>query len=185
MNTFNTVYLGSKALNTGTHNVKLTWVDGGVDVDWIFMKKYDPMMSFKSASTNCYLTANFGGNDTIVSNRTTAGAWENFSVDDLSGAGTVSSGNSVFLQAYDGLYITADANGGSTLEVNRLVPGVYEKNGRSRRSVGPGPWRAATQVALKSNDGTHYLTVVNGTTVNDTGTNIGPAQTFTITLSSQ
>ena len=103
------------------------------------------MMSFKSASTNCYLTANLGGNDTIVSNRTTAGVWENFSVDDLSGAGTVSSGNSVFLQAYDGLYITADGNGGSTLEVNRLVPGVYEKWTIQRIGWvrGPGEWESS------------------------------------------
>ena len=184
MNTFNTLYLGSKALTAGTHNVKLTWVDGSVDVDWIFMKKYDPMMSFKSSSTNCYLTANEGGNNTIVSNRTTAGVWENFSVDDQSGAGTVSSGDAVNLQAYDGLYITADGNGGSTLEVNRLVPGAYEK-WTIQRIGGSGALANGDQVAFKSDDGTHYLTVVNGTTVNDTGTSIGSAQTFTINISSQ
>jgi hypothetical protein len=41
------------------------------------------------------------------------------------------------------------------------------------------------KVALKSNDGAHYITVVNGTTVNVTGTSVGTAQTFTANLLAQ
>ena len=187
MNTFDTAYLGTKALSHGTHKLKVTFVDGGVDVDWVFMKKYDPLVFFKSLFTNCYLTAELGGNSTFASNRTAAANWEGFSVDSLTGgAGTLSDGTVANLQSYVGYYVTAELNGGGALTDNRRVPGVSEKFTlvKVAGSAG-GTIVSGDQVALKSNDGTHYVTVVNGTTVNVSGTTIGPAQTFTVGLGNQ
>jgi hypothetical protein len=187
MNNFDTAYLGAQFLGHGTHNLKVTFVDGGVDVDWIFAKKADPMVSFKSDLTNCFLTAELGGNGTFSSNRTAAGAWENFSVNSLTGgAGTLSNGTIANLQPYVGYYVTAEANGGSTLTANRRQPGSYEKFTLVKVSGSPGSTIASgDKVALKADDGVHYVTVVNGTTVNVTGSSVAAAQTFTVNLSAQ
>jgi hypothetical protein len=58
--------------------LRLYFVDGGVDVDWIFVRKYDPAVTFQSALNGCYLTAAWGGNDALVCNWNAAGAWEQF-----------------------------------------------------------------------------------------------------------
>lgn len=182
--TFNTIYLGSKYLTPGNHTFKLLFVNGGVDVDWIFVKKYDPLMSFKSALTNCFLTAELGGNDTMVSNRTAEGSWERFSVDDAAGAGTVSAGDTVNLQARDGLYVTSEANGGSTISINRRRAGSYEKFTIVKLN-GTGPIVNGDMVALKSDDNIHYVTVKSGTLVDASSTSISTPQTFTINISAQ
>ncbi|HTJ78443.1 MAG TPA: DUF5010 domain-containing protein [Rariglobus sp.] len=187
MNTFDTAYLGTKALGHGTHTFKVTFVDGGVDVDWIFVKKYDPMVSFKSLLTNCYLTAEMGGNSTFSSNRTAAANWEGFSVDSLTGGnGTLSDGTVANIQSYVGYYMTAELSGGGALTVNRRQPRGWEQFTLVKVSGSAGSGIVSgDQVALKSQDGTHYVTVVNGTTVNVSGTSIGSAQTFTVGLSNQ
>jgi len=187
MNTFDTAYLGTKALGHGTHKLKVTFVDGGVDVDWIFVKKYDPMVSFKSLSTNCYLTIEHGGNSTFSSNRTAEGVWERFSVASLNGgSGALSDGTIANLQGYIGYYVTAELDGGHSLTDNRRSPGIWEKFTLVKVSGSAGTGIVSgDQVALKSDDGTHYVTVINGTTVDVSGTTIGSAQTFTVNLSNQ
>jgi hypothetical protein len=50
---------------------------------------------------------------------------------------------------------------------------------------GSGAIANGNQVAFKSADGTHYLTVVNGTTLDASGTSVGTAQTFTASLLAQ
>jgi hypothetical protein len=186
MNTFTTAYLGVSAIEAGTHTLRLTLIDGGPDVQWIFVKKYDPLMTFFSPITNCYLTAESGGNDAIVSNRTTAASWENFSVDDQDGAGTVSEGDTVNLQVCDGLYITAENGGASTLSVNRRVPQSWEGfkvikvDGSSGDQL-----EAGDQVAFETSSHSNYITVEDDGTVDATGTSVGDAQTFTIGINAQ
>jgi len=191
-NTFDTAYLGAQFLGHGTHNLKVTFVDGGVDVDWIFAKKSDPLISFKSDLTACYLTAEQGGNGTFSSNRTTEGVWERFSANSLTGgSGTLSDGTIANFQPYVGYYMTAESTGGSSggggsLTANRRSPGIYEKFTLVKVSGSAGTTIASgDKVALKSNDGAHYITVVNGTTINVTGTSVGTAQTFTVNLLAQ
>ena len=72
-NNFDTFYLGSAAVAHGVHTLRLYFVDGGVDVDWIFVRKYDPAVTFQSALNGCYLTAAWGGNDVLVCNWTRGG----------------------------------------------------------------------------------------------------------------
>jgi len=195
MDTFDTAYLGAKMLGHGKHDLKIRFVDGGVDVDWIFAKKADSMMSFKSDVTGCLITAQAGGNSTFTSNVLPAngGSFERFSVNDLVAGsnGTLSDGHVVNFQSYNGYYMTAESSGGSnggggSLTANRRAPGIYEKFTLVKVSGSAGSTIAAgDKIALRSHDDLHYLTVINGTTVNVTGTSIGAGQTFTINLTQQ
>jgi hypothetical protein len=187
MDTFDTAYIGSQFLGHGTHNIKVTFVDGGVDLDWLFIKKADPMVSFKSDLTNCYLTAESGGNGSFSSNRTTEGIWERFSVNSITGGnGALSNGTVANLQPYVGYYMTAEGNGGLALTANRRVPSTYEKFTLVKVSGSTGSGIVTgDKVALRSNDGTHYITVVSGSSVNVSGTSIGAAQTFAVNMTAQ
>ena len=180
-NTYDTAYLGVKALSHGNHTLKLYWVDGGVNVDWIFAKKFDPMMSFKSALNNEFMSAESGGNDVLIANRTSASIWEHFSVDDLSGSGTVTSGDHIGLQVYDGLYVSAEEGGGGAASPNRRTQGSWE-TWTIVKVGGSGALTVGNQVAFKSSNGTNYLTVESNGSVDVTGTSIGTAQTFTINI---
>jgi hypothetical protein len=184
MNTFSTVYLATAPVHAGLHTLRVTLVDGGPDIQWLFIKKYDPLMTFLNTSSACYLTSELGGNDTLVSNRTTAASWENFSIDDLTGAGTVSSGDTVNIQVKDGLYITPENGGGGTVSVNRRVPAGWEGL-KLVKVVGSGAIAAGNQVAIECSDGLHYLTVKSDGTVDASGTSIGAAQTFVVGINAQ
>jgi hypothetical protein len=187
MATFDTAYLGARHLGHGPHNLRVTFVDGGVDVDWIFAKKADPMVSFQSDLTGRFLTAEQGGNQSFTCNRTTAGIWERFSVNSLTGgSGALANGAVAHLQPYIGYYATAEANGGGALTANRRTPGVSEEftlvkiSGSAGSSIINGD-----KVALRSSSGAHYVTVVNSSTVNVSGTAISSGQTFTVNLTGQ
>jgi hypothetical protein len=180
MNTFTTAYLGTKTLTHGTHTLRVYFVDGGVDVDWIFAKKYDSMLSLH-ASTG-YISAELGGNSTITAAKTSIGSWEKFSANDVNG-GTLSANDVVSLQVYDGLYLTATGGGGGTLTASVRTPGTNEQF-TLVKTVGSGAIANGDTVALKSANN-HYVTVVSGSVVDVSATTIGAAQTFTATLGSQ
>jgi autotransporter-associated beta strand protein len=177
MNTFNQICLATNALTFGEHTFRLNFIDGGVDVDWLFVKKYDPMMSFKSALNGCYLTAVSGGNGALAAtNNTAAGNWENYSVDDLTGAGSVTNGDTINLQVYDGSYITAVSGGGGQIQAKQRTPGSNELWTVVKLNGG-GALTAGDQVAFQTQNG-HYATVESNGTVDATATTIGSAQTF-------
>jgi len=182
LNTYSTAYLATTSVASGTHNLRLVFVDGGPNVQWMFIKKYDPQMSFQSAVNGCYVTAIEGGNVGLrAANSTAAGAYENFTVNDMSGAGTVSSGDSVSLQSYDGLYLTADGGGGSDMQNNHTSPGAWETFNIMKIN-GSGSLSSGNYVAIKTSSG-KYLTVEKNGSVDATGTSIGSAQTFVVQVS--
>ncbi len=183
MNVYATAYLGTKAISNGAHTIKLLFIDGGPNVDWIFLKKSDPQISLLSAYTNKYVTASLGGNSTLVSTQSLAGAWEYLTVDDLAATtGTINSGDTINLQSYNGLYVTAEGGGASNVSNNRRSPGSWETF-TIVKVGGTGALTNGTQVAFKSVNGNNYLTVERDGTIDATGTSIGLQQTFAISIS--
>jgi hypothetical protein len=181
-NLFDTAYLGTNGITHGTHTLRLFFVDGGVDVDWIFVKKFDPAVTFQSALNGFYLAAQFGGNDSLVCNWTSPDNWERFSVDDLAGNGTLFSSNTVNLQSYNGLYLTATNGGGSTLAARQRIPSGLE-NFSIVKLGGSGVLTNGSQVTIQTSGG-KYVTVKSDGSVDASGTSVGTAQTFMIQITS-
>jgi len=181
MDTFDTISLGQKTLTAGVHTLKVFFVDGGVDLDWLFVKKYDPLLSLH-ASTG-YISAELGGNSTMTAAKTAIGSWEKFSANDLNG-GTLDANDAISLQVYDGLFLTATGGGGSSLTANQRTPGTNEQFTIVKVS-GTGPIANGDSVALRSANGKYMTVVGSGTSVDVSGTTIGAAQTFTATLNTQ
>jgi hypothetical protein len=177
-NLFDTAYLGTNAMSHGLHTLRLFFVDGGEDVDWIFVKKFDPAVTFQSVLSGFYLGAQFGGNDSLVCNWTSPDNWERFTVDDLEGNGTLFSGDTVNIQAYNGLYLTATNGGGSTLAARQRVPSGSE-NFSIVQLNGSGALTNGDQVAIQTSGG-NYVTVESDGSADASGTSIGTAQTFII-----
>jgi hypothetical protein len=183
VNTFDTISLGQKTLAWGTHTLKIQFLDGAVDLDWLFIRKYDPMISFH-ASTG-YVSAELGGNSTTTANRTSIGNWEKFSADDTNG-GSLSANDVINLQTYDGLLLSAEGGGGGVLSANRRRAGGFEQFTIVKTNGTTGALVNGDSVALRSTNG-KYVTVGTGTgnPLDVTGATIGAAQTFTITLGTQ
>jgi hypothetical protein len=176
-NIFDTAYLGTAGIAHGTHALRLFFVDGGVDVDWLFVKKFDPIVTFQSALNGRYLTAQFGGNDSLICNWTTPDNWGRFTVDALLAGGALISGNAVNLQAHNGLYLTA-TNGGSILAARQRIPASSESFSIIKPG-GSGVLTNGDQVAIQTSGG-KYVTVKTDGSVDASASSIGAAQTFTI-----
>jgi len=176
-NNYDTCYLGQATLSHGNHTLKLYFVDGNVNVDWVFTKKYDPVMGLRSLQNNQIVSADLGGNSVLTANRSSVGAWEQITVDDLNG-GILNSGDSVALQVHDGLYASAENGGGWAVSPNRRTQGAWE-TWTIVKVNGSGQITDGNQVAFKSNNG-RYLNVQSNGSVDVTGWSVGTAQTFTI-----
>lgn len=179
-NNFDTFSLGSAAMAHGVHTLRLYFVEGGVDVDWIFVRKFDPAVTFQSAVNGCYLTAAWGGNDAMVCNWTSAGAWEQFTVDDLAAGGSLVSSNSVNLQAYNGLYLSATNGGGSSVLAKQRAPASAERFSLVRLGSA-GILTNGNLIAIQTAGG-KYITVKPDGSVDASGASIGTAQTFTLQM---
>jgi hypothetical protein len=182
MNTFDTISLGQKTIGWGTHTLRVMFVDGGVDLDWLFVKKVDPMLTIKSTLNSFYVTAERGGNNVIIANRTAIGGWEQFSADDMNGA-TLAANDVINLQAHDGLLLSAEGGGGGQLSVNRRRAGSWEQFTVIKLN-GSGTLENGDSIALRTVNG-QYLTVTASGQVDCSGTAIGAAQTFSVTLGTQ
>ncbi|HVE16893.1 MAG TPA: DUF5010 domain-containing protein [Chthoniobacterales bacterium] len=180
---FDTISLGSKTLTGGTHTLRVYFVTGGVDLDWLFVRKTDPLISLTSASNGKIVTAELGGDSTVIANRTAIGPWEQFSINDGNG-GTLNPNDPVTLQTYDGLLLCAEGGGGSTLWANRRASGAWEQFTIVRVSGNGTAIANGNTVAIRSSTG-KYLTVGSTGTLDVTGSTIGPAQTFSVTLGTQ
>jgi hypothetical protein len=179
-NSFDTFSLGSTAVMHGIHTLRFFFVDGGVDVDWMFVKKFDPAVTFQSAVNGCYLTAAWGGNDGLVCNWNAAGAWGQFTVNDLASSGTLISSNAVSLQAYNGLYLSATNGGGSSVLAKGRTPASAESFSLIKLG-GAGAVTNGNFVAIRTSGG-NFVTVKPDGSVDATGTSIGTAQTFTLQM---
>ncbi len=185
--TFAAYFLGAATLTHGPHTITLTFLDGQVDLDWLFLKKTDSLATFQVAS-GTFVSAIGGGNGVVLGNVLNASIYENFSLNDLNG-GTLRSGDHVSLQAYDGYYLSADPASG-TLNVTARAPDgttTFTLVNLAPADAASSDITTGASVALLAADGVHYVTV--GTDMNlqldATGTSVGPAQTFTLGLSPQ
>jgi hypothetical protein len=79
-----------------------------------------------------FVVAEGGGGDVVNANRTAAFAWETFRIERVDGGGTISSGDTISLQAYNGWtggggnYVVAEGGGGSVVNANRDAVGPWE-----------------------------------------------------------
>jgi hypothetical protein len=176
-NIFDTFSLGTAAVAHGIHTLRLFFVDGGIDVDWIFIRKYDPVVTLQSALNGNFLGATRGGNDSLVCNWNSAGSWAQFSVNDLAGAGAITSSNLVSLQAHNGLYLST--NGGSSMLQAKQRTSAGAERFYVIKIGGTGTVTNGNQVAIRTAAG-KYVTVKADGSVDTSGTSITPAQTFTL-----
>ena len=175
LNSFDTINVGQKNFTTGTHSLKIEFLDGGVDLDWLFAKKIDPMVTLL-ANNGQYVCALLGGNSTVAANRLAVGVWERFSLNDHNG-GTLMANDEVSLQTYNGMLLCAELGGGGQLSANRRALGPWEQF-VIVKTAGSGAVVEGDKIALRSVNG-NYLRAGSGGLLNATATTIGAAQTFT------
>jgi hypothetical protein len=181
MDTFDTINVGQRTFTTGTHTLRIEFLDGEVDLDWLFAKKADQMLSLR-AGNKFYVCAESGGNNIVIANRSAIGAWEKFSANDHNG-GTLNHNEEISLQTWNGLLLCAELGGGGNLVANRRALGAWEKFSIVK-TAGTGAIVNGDTVALRSSSG-NYLTVGAGGKLDVTGTAIEPAQTFTASFNNQ
>lgn len=180
---FDTFSLGSKFVSHGRHSLVVVFETGQTDLDWIFVKKIDPAVGFRTDNGH-YIVAESGGGERVYANRTAQGAWETFTLADMNG-GSLQSGDPIRLQAYNGYYVVAELGGGDTVNANRQSPGAWEEF-RIIRVNGPGVVVSGDRVALQTIN--NYYVVAEGgggDVVNANRTAIGAWETFTISIASQ
>jgi len=79
-----------------------------------------------------FVVAEGGGGDVVNANRTAAFTWETFRIEKVNGGGTIGSGDTISLQAYNGWaggggnYVVAEDGGGSVVNANRGAVGSWE-----------------------------------------------------------
>lgn len=79
-----------------------------------------------------FVVAESGGGDVVNANRTVPLEWETFRIGKVGGTGTIHSGDTISLQAYNGWsggggnYVVAEDGGGSVVNANRGAVGSWE-----------------------------------------------------------
>ena len=179
--TFSAVFLGQATIAQGPHTITLTFLDGQIDLDWLFLKKLDSLVSLQT-STGMFVTALRGGNGSLTGTVAKASIYENFSFDDLNG-GSLTDGDTVNLQSYDGYYVTADPSSGM-LSCTARSPGT-DTSFTVRNLSSAGNVVQGQRIALLAADGAHYVTVGANQVIDVSGTSITAAQTFIVGLSPQ
>lgn len=182
-NTFDTISLGQTNLSDGLYDLTVKFIDGDVDLDWLFVKKCNPNISLLSSVTSAFLSAELGGNSAVKAKNTGMGNWEKFSCNDHNG-GTLMHNDEISLQVTNGMFLCAELGGGGAIAANRRALGSWEKF-RILKTSGSGAIVNGDTVSLQSVNGSNYVSVVDVNTVNVTGTSIGTPQTFTVTFSQQ
>jgi Domain of unknown function (DUF5010)/DUF5010 C-terminal domain len=179
--TFSAAFLGQATLLHGPHTLVMTFLDGQVDLDWLFVKKTDSLVSLQ-ASSGMFVSAIGGGNESLRDSVTRASIYENFSFDDLNG-GALTDGDGVYLQSYDGYYVTADTTSGM-LSATARAPGTGTAFS-VKNLTAAGDIAVGQSIALLAADGAHYVTVGANQVLDVSGTSVGPAQTFIVGISAQ
>jgi len=173
--TFATTSLGERIMSHGPHDLRLRFLDGLVDLDWLFTRKLDPKLSLKVAA-GTYVSAAYGGGGDVNVNAANAQIWEQFTFDAIS-AGSLGNGSQVYLQTYNGLYLIVAAGTNAVTADSRTprAADVFTVELQSAGDLVPG-----ANIALLSADKTHYVSVGTDNLLNASATSVGPNETFTI-----
>lgn len=186
-NAFNAYFVGASTLTHGPHTLTLTFLDGQLDLDWLFVKKTDSLATFETAA-GMFVSAIGGGNGVLQGNVPKDSIYENFSLNDLNG-GSLENGDHVSLQAYDGYYLSADPASGTLGTTSRAPDSgtTFTILNLAPADAGSSDIAAGASIALLAADGVHYVTVGTDMSLqlDVTGTSIGAAQTFTLALAPQ
>lgn len=181
--TYDTITLGTAYLGHGRHDLQVVFENGGMNLDWIFVKKINPAAGFRTDNGH-YLVAESGGGERAYANRTGQGAWETFTLVDMNG-GSLQHNDPIRLQAYNGQYVVAELGGNDTVNANRLVPGAWEEF-RIIKTNGSGTVVNGDSVAIKTINNYYFVAEGGGGgDLNANRTAIGSWETFTISLSAQ
>ncbi|HWZ89415.1 MAG TPA: DUF5010 domain-containing protein [Polyangiaceae bacterium] len=172
---FGTTLLAEHVMPHGPHDLRVRFIDGLVDLDWLFVLKTSPVLSLQ-ASGGTFMSAREGGGSTVTADAAKAAIFERFTFDDLNG-GTLADGDQVYLQTFNGMYLSVE---GGVLTAAQRTPGTPETF--TVHGMSAGDITSGSTLALATSDGKHYLTVGAGSAVDGTGTSIGTAQTFTVGL---
>ena len=174
VDSFAGVVLGTLLMTHGQHTVRVRFLDGFVDLDWLFVKKISPVLSLKT-QTGMYTSSPAGGGSTTINAAAPAASlFEQYTFDDLNG-GALVDGDVVNIQTYNGFFLSA---AGSTVSAATRTPGSSEAFVVHTTSAGP--VMAGSTIAIQTPDLNHYLTTVSPSLVDASGTSVGAAQTFTV-----
>jgi hypothetical protein len=175
--TFAVTLLGQATISHGPHAVRVRFMDGFVDLDWLFMRKTDVRLALQVANGKYQSVIGAGGGD-VRGTAPGPGVFEQLTFDDLNG-GTLEDGDQVNLQVYDGYYLTVVAPGPS-VQANQRKPGKQETFTVKLLS-GDAVAKDDSSIALATANG-HYLSTGTDadSTLNASATTIGDAETFKI-----
>jgi hypothetical protein len=172
---FANTLLGSRFVDPGTHDLRIRFLDGLLDVDWLFVVKTDPVFSLKSSSASKYVTSTNGGGSGVTVDGAKADVDQRYTFDDING-GTLQDGDTVYLQAYDGLYLNVAATNLLCADHRTTTSAdVFTVH-----NLDTGPIESGSRIALATSGGTHYVTAVSQSVIDASGTAVGNAQTFTL-----
>jgi hypothetical protein len=138
---------------------------------------YSPRGALRSA-TNYYLSA--ASDNSINAIPASIGPDERWVLIDANG-GTLQSGDTVYLQARNGLYVTN--NGGATLAASQTYPSTYETFVIEKKNAGGTTIVSGDLVALRSQATGKYIiaTAGGGSSVFGNGLDTNPNTRFTFT----
>jgi hypothetical protein len=165
------VSLGQQTVTHGPHTLRLRFLDGLVDVDWLFIEKVDVTLNLQAPGGTFVSASSAGGSDLNYA-APAANIWETLTFDDLNG-GALADGDTIYVQSYDGLYVTVGAN--HVVTVDQRQPSNAAKF--TIRVQGGGAFVSGAKIALQTSDG-HYLNAGAGKEVDALATTIGTNQLF-------
>jgi hypothetical protein len=174
-NTFAYTLLGQRFMAHGTHDIRVRFLDGQLELDWLFVKKIDAVLSLK-ASSGLFASAVDGGGTSVLASGATATANERLTFDDLDG-GSLLDGDRVYIQANNGLYLNVAPMTG-VLSADQRRPGSGALFYVHKQA--DGAILAGDPVWLQTSDATHYVTVGSGGQLDGMGTALAAPQTFTV-----
>ncbi len=171
--TFVNTLLSKQFLTPGRHDLRVRFLDGFLDLDWLFVKKVDPRLSLK-ASIGKYVTAHDGGGSTVIAEGANAEVYEQLTFSDING-GSLQDGDAVYIQVWDGQYLSVTSG---QLQANHQQVGATEVF--TVHNVNGGPIVATSVIAILSSDKVHYLSVGTAGLLDASSTVVGDAQKFTV-----
>lgn len=173
---YDTFSLGSTSVLEGTHTLRLTSASsGGLNLDWMFVKREMLSVSLKSSLNDEYVTAVNGGAEQVQADSTIVGNHQEFIICDRNG-GALESGDLINIQSRNGLYLSARAGGNNDLDADRLDPKGWEEF-TVLKANGSGTITSGTEIVLQSTDGDYVRTASSGL-LDVRGTTIEDATTF-------
>ena len=171
---FSSALLGHGFMSHGPHTLRIQFLDGLIDLDWIFVKKTDPVFNLSSAVDGNLLYAPHGGNSFVYAWETEASEFTRFTFDDLNG-GELEDGDQVNIQSYNGLYWSVFSTSGEVLPIQRR-PDIAEAF--TVHALTDGEVTTRSKIALSTFE-QRYLTINEDTgALEGTGESIGTAETF-------